>query len=120
MPAHTPAIIALLLIRFILSRLGKGGLNLDHFKVFFAGPAIRAEPVNRHIFPAGAGRQALFRAAFFFFVHPTADDTHPDSVRFAIGGLQIVLWVAQLSYPVFKERVVCHAKSNNQAKGTLK
>ena len=57
--------------------------DLNHLKVFFAGAAIGAEPVFSHIFPAGAWSDTFFRTTFFFFIHPAADDAHPDFKFFA-------------------------------------
>ena len=41
---------------------------------------VRANEKLGYIFPARAGRETFFRTAFFFFVNPPADDTHPDFV----------------------------------------
>ncbi len=56
-------------------------LDFDHLKIFFARPAFGTSPVDRNIFPAGTGRYSFFRSACGFIVDPSADQTHPCSVR---------------------------------------
>jgi hypothetical protein len=53
-------------------------LEFNHLEIFFTGATVRAEPVIRHIFPTRARCNAFFRATFFFFINPAADNAHPD------------------------------------------
>ena len=52
-------------------------LYLYHFKFVFTCCTIRAGPVFRYIFPAGAGSKTFFRGACFLVVYPATDNTHP-------------------------------------------
>ncbi len=49
----------------------------DHFKIFLACAALRTGPVHRHVFPARARGDALFRQAGFLVINPAADQAHP-------------------------------------------
>ncbi len=51
-------------------------LQFHHFKIVFAGIAIRAGPVGRHIFPAGARRDAVFRPAGGLVIDKSANQAH--------------------------------------------
>ncbi len=51
--------------------------DLDHLEVFLARAAFGAGPVDGHIFPARAGRNAFVWQTGFFVVDPAADQTHP-------------------------------------------
>ncbi len=51
----------------------EGGLNFGHFKIFFAGAAFGAGPVEGDVLPAGAGGDSFFGRAFFFLVYPAAN-----------------------------------------------
>ena len=104
-PAQTPPIIPLrlslvtpvvILMPCSFDRLLS---ELNHFKVFLTRTAVRANPKFRYIFPAGPGRQPLFRATFFFFINPTTDDTHPD----------FVVVLRHVCNPVMTKTLVCHA-----------
>ncbi len=54
--------------------------DLDHLEVFLACAALGASPVNRHILPARAGRNAFVWQTGFFIVDPAADQAHPASI----------------------------------------
>ena len=59
-------------------------LDFDQFKVIFAGTAFRANPVDRHVFPAGAGLDAFIGYAHGFVVDEATDQAH---VGFVFGGV---------------------------------
>jgi len=51
-------------------------LDLHHFKVALLGAAFWAAPGNGHVFPLGAGRNAVVRPALGFVVNPATNQTH--------------------------------------------
>jgi len=51
-------------------------LDFDHLEVFLTGVALRAFPIRRDIFPAGAGGDAFSGQAEGFFIDEAADDAH--------------------------------------------
>lgn len=55
-------------------------LQLDHFKVFFAGATVWADPRERNIVPQGARRNARIRLARFFVIDVSANYAHVFSV----------------------------------------
>ena len=64
-------------------RVSNACSNFNHLKIFFAGTAVRAEPVIGYIFPARTRGDSFFGTAFLFLVHPSADDAHPNFEFFA-------------------------------------
>ena len=55
----------------------RSGSDLHHFEVFRARAALGARPVDGHVFPLRAGRNAVVRGALFFVVDPAANQAHP-------------------------------------------
>jgi len=62
----------------------RSGSDLHHFEVFLACAALGARPVDGHVFPLRAGRDAVIRRALFFVVDPAANQAHP-RLEFGIG-----------------------------------
>src|SRR5690349_8021731 len=50
--------------------------ELDHLEIVLARAAFGAGPVRRNVFPAGAGRDAVFRRSDGLVVDPAADQAH--------------------------------------------
>src|SRR5437868_2545343 len=63
----------------------------DHLEVFLAGAALRAGPVDGHVFPLRAGCDPVFGRAGGFVVDPSADQAHPGLV-FHKAGSQATLY----------------------------
>lgn len=70
--------------RIKLQRILTTNSNPDHFEVFFPAAAVGAGPVHGHVFPAGAGRDAVFWPAFGFVVNKAAKQAHPGFVFGAV------------------------------------
>ena len=60
-------------------RAPSGGSDFDHLEVIFGHAAIGACPGVRHIRPARAGFDALFRNPGGFVVYEPAHHTHPSA-----------------------------------------
>ena len=53
--------------------------KLNHFKIFLAGTALRADPIHGNIFPKRASGDAFIRHSRSLIVDPATDEAHPST-----------------------------------------